>query len=322
MLVDVRVELEDKPALAHPRLAHDRHELHRVIAKGTLEQTLQQRLLHLAADHWNGMAAKVRAETRTGSDSTPNRERPALPFHAHRLEGLVVEDIACSEIGRLPDRDSPRRRNGLEPSSGVDDVAGHHPLALGRTGAEGDDDLARVDPDPHRELKPLLQVQLVNRLQDPQAGADGPLGVVLMDDGGTEDRHHRVADELLHRAAVALDLPAQARVVRPHGRADVLGIGGLRAGCKPDQIAEEDGHELPLFARPRGSLPDGRTAFETEFCSLRVLLAAARTRGHRAESRLGPATGEAPRTRLLMVTGSLRADEHQPELRRSGGVKG
>ena len=41
-----------------------------------------------------------------------------------------------------------------------------------------------------------------------------PLGVVLVRDRRAEERHHRVADELLDRSAETLELGAQMRVVR------------------------------------------------------------------------------------------------------------
>ena len=43
---------------------------------------------------------------------------------------------------------------------------------------------------------------------DRVGGADRPQGVVLVDDRDAEDRHDRVADELLDGAAVRLDDPA------------------------------------------------------------------------------------------------------------------
>ena len=90
---------------------------------------------------------------------------------------------------------------------------------------EGDDGLARGDGRPHGELELFLLVQLVDRVEDAEAGADGALGVVLVCDRRAEDRHHGVADELLDRAAEALDLPASrargtgaASRARPRGR--------------------------------------------------------------------------------------------------------
>jgi hypothetical protein len=56
-------------------------------------------------------------------------------------------------------------------------------------------------------------VELLDGVAGGERSANGALGVVLVSDRRSEDGHHGVADELLHRAAEALDLEAQARVV-------------------------------------------------------------------------------------------------------------
>ena len=76
-----------------------------------------------------------------------------------------------------------------------------------------------------------------------------PLGIVLVRHRSTEHRHHRVPDELLHRAAVALDLLPQASVVRTDAGAHVLRILLLRGGGEADQVAEQHRDDLPLLTR-------------------------------------------------------------------------
>src|SRR5207247_5036979 len=64
-----------------------------------------------------------------------------------------------------------------------------------------------------------------------------------------EQRHHRVADELLHRAAEALQLRAQTLVIRTQDRGHVLRIELLRPRCEADQIGEQHRHDFPLLPR-------------------------------------------------------------------------
>ena len=203
-------ELGDKPALAHPRLAHDRHQLAGALLRGALEDAEQQRLLELAADERGGVGAgDVRAEAGARRERAEERERLRLALHLHRLELLVLEDALGRAIRLLRDRDPVHRRGALQPRGGIDDVARHDPLALLGTRAESDDCLARVDPDPHLQRERwVFCVQLLDRLQDAKAGADGPLGVVLVRDGRSEDGHHRVPDELLDRARRSPRAPA------------------------------------------------------------------------------------------------------------------
>ena len=70
-----------------------------------------------------------------------------------------------------------------------------------------------------------------------ERGADGALGVVLVGDRRAPDGHHGVADELLDRAAVALDdLARQVEVARQE-LAHVLGSRSSAKGVKPTRSA-------------------------------------------------------------------------------------
>src|SRR5262245_24031041 len=82
--------------------------------------------------------------------------------------------------------------------------------------------------------------------------ADGALGVVLVHHGGAEERYDGVADELLHRAAVPLELGAEALVVRREHGADVLRVDTVGPRGRADDVGVEDGQDLSLLAT-RGS---------------------------------------------------------------------
>ena len=65
-----------------------------------------------------------------------------------------------------------------------------------------------------------------------------------------EECHDRVSDELLDGAAVALELGRTGRVWAEDG-AHLLGIELLGLRGEADEVAEEDGDDLALFARAR-----------------------------------------------------------------------
>ena len=88
---------------------------------------------------------------------------------------------------------------------------GRHALTGLGLGVEADERLAGRDPD--AQLEPFLDRELADR----ERGTDGALGIVLVRGRRAEERHHRVADELLDGAAVALELGAHALVVRAAG---------------------------------------------------------------------------------------------------------
>ena len=152
-------------------------------------------------------------------------------------------------VGGLADQDAVDRRRRLQPRRGVDDVAGRHPLAAGGVGTQHDQRLAGVHAHAHVQVEAgLFVVQPRDRGPDRERRAHRPLRIVLVGDRRAEQRHHRVADELLDRAAVVLQLLAQQRVVGSEGAAHVLDVHPLAAAGEADQVGEQHRHHLALLA--------------------------------------------------------------------------
>jgi hypothetical protein len=192
-------------------------------------------------------AGQVGAEAGAGGERAKEGKRLRLSLHLHRLELFVLEDALSGAIGLLGAGDPVHRCRPLQAGGGVDDVAGDDPLPLFGAGAQGHDRLPRVDADAYLQRQRRVGVvQLVDRLQDAEAGPDGALCIVLVRHGRAEDGHHRIADELLHGAAVALDLLSQAGVVGADAGAHVLGVCRFGGRGEADEAAEEDGHDLAL----------------------------------------------------------------------------
>ncbi len=96
-----------------------------------------------------------------------------------------------------------------------------------------------------------------------------------------EHGHHRVPDEFLHGAAVALDHLLQLRVVGAEPGAHVLGVGLLRGSSESHQVTEEHRNHLAFLAdRSRGGLADWSPAEWAEREVAGELLAAVRACGH------------------------------------------
>ena len=153
---------------------------------------------------------------------------------------------------------------------------------MSRPGLELDDRLAGV----HRDA--YLEPVLLGPVPNGERGAHGALGVVAVGRRRAEDTHDRVPDELLHRASVALELLANALVVRRQNRAHVLRIEVLRTSGETDEVDEEHGYHSPLFTdRP---LLENRAARVAELRFVGVLLAAACAGEHAGNTRV-PAAG-------------------------------
>ena len=75
------------------------------------------------------------------------------------------------------------------------------------------------------------------------------LGVVLVGHRCAEDPHRRVSDELVQRAAVALDRVLRAFVERHERATYVLGIGFVRSRREPHEVGEQDRDEASFLDR-------------------------------------------------------------------------
>ena len=161
----------------------------------------------------------------------------------------------------------------LDSKRRVDDVAGRDPLARPRCRGERDDRFARCQGDANSG----------QGVADREGGADRALGIVLVRHRRTEHGHHCVADVLLERAAVALELLAHSCDLRTDGRAHVFGIALVRAGRGVHDVREEHGDDLALLTGPCG---DCRPAVRAVTGAVREVRAALATGSH--APRIGP----------------------------------
>ena len=182
----------------------------------------------------SGSALPLAAIGSTGSASTASRTRE----YVSRPSRISPGGAACSS-----------RRRGVDGVAGDEGGPG---LGVARH------DLARVHPGPEADGDPALRLELAvhgaQGVADLPGGPDRPQGVVLVDRGDPEHRHHRIADELLDRPPVALDDRAHRGEVAGHQGPQRLGVQLLAQGRRPGHVGEQDRHDLAHLARGRGRL--------------------------------------------------------------------
>ena len=185
--------------------------------------------------------SRAAAPADAGGDAQRAPERDLLRL-ALQLEGagVLVHDGGLARAPcRLADEHGARLGRRLDARRGVDEVAGDESLAGGAErhgGLAGEDARACLQPG----------VERGDGLDEIERGADGALGVVLARGRRAPHRHHRVADELLHGAAVAADDEARGVEVAREQVADVLRVARLRERREADEVGEEDGDDAPL----------------------------------------------------------------------------
>ena len=176
-----------------------------------------------------------------------------LPLQLERLDGLDVDVVADEPVRQLSEQHLARAGGLLEARRGVDRVAGDEPLPRGRIAG---DDLSRIDAGAVRERDAVRAleslVQPGERLLHSPGRADRAQRVVLVHAREPEHGHHRVADELLDRAAVARDLGAHRVEVAGHRLAQRLGVELLAEARRSLQVAEENRDELSHLLRRYG----------------------------------------------------------------------
>ncbi len=231
----------------------------------------------LAAHQRRPRLDDVDTEARTRLERLPNLDRLGLALRLNRGPIAVLDRLPRRTVGRPVDKNAVDRRRGLQPGRRVDHIPGGHPLTLARARAERDQRLARRDPDPHLQLGLLLRHPVPNRQRRPNR----PLRIVLMRHRRPEQRHHRIADELLDRAPEPLQLGTEAGVVRGEECPHVLRVHRLCACGEADEIGEEDSDDLALLVHEARRSGHQGSAAEREKRELpRQLLAAARADRH------------------------------------------
>ena len=194
----------------------------------------------------DGPLGLPRPRTRTSRWTTTGSERP---FTRRSPSGSASIERSAARNVRLAEDDAARLGDGLEARREVDRVADRRVVHPQRVPDPPHDHLAAVQAHAHAHgpVGAADRDRLVTkRRRDVPGGQNGPLGVVLVRQGGAEQRQEAVAQELCDRPLVAVDLgegPGE----------ELLDEGGHRLGPdalgRPrgvDDVAEERGDGLAL----------------------------------------------------------------------------
>ena len=242
-------ELVAEAALADARFGDDA-DRGALAALGPLERLLQHRHLLVAADEAGEAALAREVEARAGGADPGQLEDPDRLAGALDLE--VAEVLQLHEaVGQLGGALGQVGLAGLgqrlHPLRQADGVADRGVAALADLGG---DDLAGVDPDPGREVEPVLAPQLGGVLADVvehlQRRVTGAPRVVLVGDRRAEDGHDPVAGELVDGALEAVHGIGEGGEEALHDRVPLLGILALGHVHRALDVGEEDGDLLAL----------------------------------------------------------------------------
>jgi hypothetical protein len=236
------------PRLADPRLAGEKDQLP-LATLGLAPALEQQRQLLIAADDRRHPARPARGEPaleRPFAQHQVSRLRLAHALEGLRLEGAQREQVADELAGEFADDHRARLGHGLQARGEVGGVADDR-LLPGRALADqiADNHETRGDPDAAGE-RLSAAAQPRHRGHDREAGAHGPLGLVLVRPGPAEVRQDAVAHKL---GDIALEAPNLARyrvLVGPQHVPHLLGIEARRQRGRAHQIDQHHGQLTAL----------------------------------------------------------------------------
>ena len=179
-----------------------------------------------------------------------------LAFERQGLGRFAVEGIGHLLPGRCAHDDLVRCGRAAQARRGVDGVAGQREVARPRIGAPRHDQAGR-DAGVHRQASGQVRGEGrqvgVDRGMQLERRRDGTARIVPARDRNAEKGHDLVADELVHRAALALDDGARFRLDAGHQRFDLLRVEALVERRVAAEIGEHDGGVAPLaFVRRAG----------------------------------------------------------------------
>ena len=272
-------ELDGEARLPDARLADDGDEMRLALLGRPLPDPAQRLELALPADEGENGQPPL-ADGECGAQGDPRGQRFCLALGEHRRRRLEDDRALCCRMRLLADENPVHRRRRLQPRSRVDDVAGDHRLAPLGMCVQRDERLAGVHGDTELQVEPLVAlVHLADRVAHSERRPHRALRIVPECRRRAEDRHHRVADELLDHAAERLDLPPDAIVVRRQDRTHVLGVEPFCARGEADEIDEDDADDAALLLGTLG-LAERRPAGEAEPGDVRILLPAGGTGRH------------------------------------------
>ena len=167
------------------------------------------------------------------------RHRLRLPLQRQRLHRVGKHRLVHERVGRLADQHLTGLCRLLQPRRDVHRIPGREPLLRSRH------DLAGVDTDP------AVEPELRQRIAHLHRRTTRPQRVILVQHRHAKHRHHRIADELLHRPAVPLDDPLHPLEVAREHLPQRLRIRRLPQRRRPHQVTEHHRHRLAQPTRRR-----------------------------------------------------------------------
>ncbi len=245
-------ELVDEARLAAAGIADDRDHLRQPL-RHAAEARDELGHLGVASDE-PCQPARLGDRHRSADSARANHleggDRLALAFDLERSAVPSLEEAPYQSLRRLAHEHRSRLRQRLQAGGEIGGVADRGIVGLEIAADRADDDRSGVSTDPNEEIEVATAPGAIRKPCDGVANGecrrDRALRGVLVSDGRAEQRHEAVARQLVDDALDPVDLAEGELEVLVEKIVVLLGVEPLGDRGRPHQVAEENGHELPL----------------------------------------------------------------------------
>ena len=239
----------DEATLADTRFAGDRHD-------GTLARSDHHH--HRAHEFSLGGTANERrvvASARPGvapleADDVPHPFELLATTNLDVLDRFTQDGFRCQLCRHVADEDGSGRRQRLQACCEVDHIA-HRCIRIG-AGDRADDHFAGVDADSQFEFRAEIGLgvgELRDRRVHLHRGPNGPIRIVFVGDGGSEDGENTVAEDLVDPSAERGDVVLQPLEGAIDETLHTLGVQFLAERGVADDVGEDHRDDPALLCR-------------------------------------------------------------------------
>ena len=246
----VGLKVREQPRLADPGLALDYGDA-AALARRELREQAGQHASFVGATHEPARGRQPRLEAGL-ADQSRDPDRPSLAAEHALAQVLHRESLASRSERGLIQEDLAGRGLALDAGRGRDRGARERPIKGTGHPARRGHHLTGREPDPDLERLPGRILEMCQFFPDLERAVRGPQGVVVMCHRPAEDGEHRIADELLAGAVVALDRLDHRHQGGIDAAADLLRVVLGDQADVVDEVGEECRDDSSVAGRPGG----------------------------------------------------------------------
>jgi hypothetical protein len=205
-----------------------------------VEELFDEAELAVSSDERRLEALALEGACATGRDpeGAEERHRLGLSLELVRTRVGIGDRGLAGALRGFADEHGAGVGSGLDARGGVDEIPCDHAFALG---AEGDGSLAGEDAGSRLQLgRTHLLAEHGDHGHQVERRPYRPLRIVLLGRRRPPDSHHRVTDELLHRAAIERDQSLARFEVAREELAHLFCVATLGKHGEADEVGEQD----------------------------------------------------------------------------------